>query len=170
MAALQIEDLTGSVEVVVFARVFEECVSALRPDAVIVVRGKVEAGRTTGGGTTTPGAEEEDRVDLEPPQILAEAVFAYDDPRLATWRRDSNRAHQRQRPRRWAVSERSGSRSRSIRVTAQWSSTSTRGTSVDEVTLAVDFAVEPLPSAGTSGGKPGGRERVSRGDASRSRP
>ena len=46
MAALQIEDLTGSVEVVVFARVFEECVNVLRPDAVIVVRGKVEAGRS----------------------------------------------------------------------------------------------------------------------------
>ncbi len=43
MASLTIEDLTGSVEVVVFARVFEECVNVLRPDAVIVVRGKVEA-------------------------------------------------------------------------------------------------------------------------------
>ena len=49
MAALQIEDLTGSVEVVVFARVFEECANALRPDAVIVVRGKVEAGRSANG-------------------------------------------------------------------------------------------------------------------------
>ena len=88
MAALQIEDLTGSVEVVVFARVFEECADALRPDAVVVVRGKVEAGRTS-NGTTPAAADDEDRVDLEPPQILAEAVYAYDDPRLATWRRDS---------------------------------------------------------------------------------
>ena len=31
MAALQIEDLTGSVEVVVFARVFEECVVRAAP-------------------------------------------------------------------------------------------------------------------------------------------
>ena len=89
MAALQIEDLTGSVEVVVFARVFEECANALRPDAVIVVRGKVEAGRGANVSASAPIVEDEDRVDLEPPQILAEAVYAYDDPRLAAWRRDS---------------------------------------------------------------------------------
>ena len=75
MAALQIEDLTGSVEVVVFARVFEECVSVLRPDAVIVVRGKVEAGRSRERRNhDARSGEEEDRVDIEPPQILAEAV------------------------------------------------------------------------------------------------
>src|SRR2546421_12303722 len=44
MAFVQIEDMTGSCEVVVFARTFEECVSLIRPDAVVVVRGRVEAG------------------------------------------------------------------------------------------------------------------------------
>jgi DNA polymerase-3 subunit alpha len=145
MAALQIEDLTGSVEVVVFARVFEECVAALRPDAVIVVRGKVEAGRTTSGATTTLVGEDEDRVDLEPPQILAEAVYAYDDPRLATWRRDSTvhisvNASQIATlgALRHAFEEHRGDCPVVLHVDS--------GTSVDEITLAVDFAVEPCPA------------------------
>ena len=145
MAALQIEDLTGSVEVVVFARVFEECVSALRPDAVIVVRGKVEAGRTASTGSTPVAGEEEDRVELEPPQILAEAVYAYDDPRLATWRRDSTvhigvKASQigRLGALRQALEEHQGDCAVVLHVDS--------GTSVDEITLSVDFAVDPSPA------------------------
>jgi DNA polymerase-3 subunit alpha len=145
MAALQIEDLTGSVEVVVFARVFEECVAALRPDAVIVVRGKVEAGRTAGAGTPGVVGEEEDRVDLEPPQILAEAVYAYDDPRLATWRRDST-VHINVTAKqiailgalRGALEQHQGDCPVVLHVDT--------GTSVDEITLAVDFAVDPSPA------------------------
>jgi DNA polymerase III alpha subunit len=145
MAALQIEDLTGSVEVVVFARVFEECVSALRPDAVIVVRGKVEAGRTISGVAAPPAGEEDDRVDLEPPQILAEAVYAYDDPRLATWRRDST-VHVSVKASqiaalgalRHAFEEHRGDCPVVLHVDS--------GTSVDEITLAVDFAVDPCPA------------------------
>jgi DNA polymerase-3 subunit alpha len=145
MAALQIEDLTGSVEVVVFARVFEECVAALRPDAVIVVRGKVEAGRTASTGTPAAVGEEDDRVDLEPPQILAEAVYAYDDPRLATWRRDSTvhisvNASQigRLGTLRHALEEHQGDCAVVLHVDS--------GTSVDEITLSVDFAVDPSPA------------------------
>jgi DNA polymerase-3 subunit alpha len=145
MAALQIEDLTGSVEVVVFARVFEECVAALRPDAVIVVRGKVEAGRTASAGTPSVVGEEEDRVDLEPPQILAEAVYAYDDPRLATWRRDST-VHINVTAKqiailgalRGALEQHQGDCPVVLHVDT--------GTSVDEITLAVDFAVDPSPA------------------------
>ena len=103
------------------------------------------AGRTTGGGTTTPGAEEEDRVDLEPPQILAEAVFAYDDPRLATWRRDSTVHISVNASQigilgalRHALEEHQGDCAVVLHVDS--------GTSVDEVTLAVDFAVEPCPA------------------------
>ena len=145
MAALQIEDLTGSVEVVVFARVFEECANALRPDAVIVVRGKVEAGRSVNGATSAPVVEDEDRVDLEPPQILAEAVYAYDDPRLAAWRRDST-VHISVSAAQIAVlgdlrrafEEHRGDCPVVLHVDS--------GTSVDEITLAVDFAVEPGPA------------------------
>ena len=87
MAFLQIEDLTGSCEVVVFARTFEECAEVLRPDAVVIVRGKVEANRPANGAA--PPADDGERSDLEPAKILAEAVYAFDDDRLASWRRDS---------------------------------------------------------------------------------
>jgi DNA polymerase III subunit alpha len=81
MAFLQIEDMSGSCEVVVFARIFEECAALLTADRVVVVRGKVEAqGR---------GAEEDDRLEPEPVKIIAEAVYALDDPRLLTWRRNA---------------------------------------------------------------------------------
>jgi hypothetical protein len=130
---------------VVVARVFEECATELRPDAVIVVRGKVEAGRTVGGGTPAPTADEEDRVDVEPPQILAEAVYAYDDPRLAAWRRDSTvhiSVHASQiavlGALRRALEEHQGDCPVVLHVDS--------GTSVDEITLAVDFAVDPCPA------------------------
>jgi len=80
MAFLQIEDMSGSCEVVVFARTFEECAALLRQDAVVVVRGKVEA--------LTRGDDEE-RGEPEPAKIIAEAVFGLEDPRLLTWRRNA---------------------------------------------------------------------------------
>lgn len=84
MAFVQLEDLTGSCEVIVFQRVFEECAALLRADAVIVVQGRVEAGRPAVDGT------EEDDVDAPPAKILADAVFAVDDARLVAWRRNSS--------------------------------------------------------------------------------
>ena len=87
MAFLQLEDLTGACEVVVFARTFEECAAVLRPDAVVVVRGKVETNRPATASAVQ--ADDDERIDLEPAKILAEAVYAFDDPRLTSWRRDS---------------------------------------------------------------------------------
>lgn len=40
MAVVQLEDLTGTIEVVVFPRVYRECRNLLRPEAVILVSGK----------------------------------------------------------------------------------------------------------------------------------
>jgi DNA polymerase-3 subunit alpha len=85
MAVLQIEDLSGACEVVVFARTFEECVDVLRADKVVVVRGKVDALRNRPGAAAAPATEEE-RGEPEMPTIIAEAVYALDDVRLATWR------------------------------------------------------------------------------------
>jgi DNA polymerase III subunit alpha len=81
MAFLQIEDMSGSCEVVVFARTFEECAALLHPDAVVVVRGKVEA--------QSRGDDEERSGEPEPAKIIAEAVFGLDDARLLTWRRNA---------------------------------------------------------------------------------
>ncbi|HXA28874.1 MAG TPA: DNA polymerase III subunit alpha, partial [Candidatus Angelobacter sp.] len=90
MAVLQLEDMSGSCEVVVFARTFEECVEALRPDKIVVVRGKVESSRnrpmTAAGGNGGGAAPDEDRSEPEQPTIIAEAVYLIDDVRLAAWR------------------------------------------------------------------------------------
>jgi DNA polymerase-3 subunit alpha len=42
MAFLTLEDLTGVVEVIVFPKVYEQCHLALRRDAVVVVRGRLD--------------------------------------------------------------------------------------------------------------------------------
>jgi len=89
MAVLQIEDLSGACEVVVFARTFEECVEVLRPDKVVVVRGRVDTSRNRPGAGAPATAAEDERGEPEMPTIIAEAVYAIDDVRLATWR--SNR-------------------------------------------------------------------------------
>jgi len=94
MAFMTVEDLSGACEVVVFARIFEECAELLRPDQVIVVRGRVQAGRNgrapvsaTQNGAAAP--EEEEHPDTESVSVIAEAVYALDDVRLAAWRRNS---------------------------------------------------------------------------------
>jgi len=80
MAFLQLEDLTGSCEVVVFARVFEDCAELLRNDQVVVVRGRVEVGQRGGD------AGDEQRGEGEAAKIIAESIRALDDPRLLAWR------------------------------------------------------------------------------------
>jgi DNA polymerase-3 subunit alpha len=87
MAFLQLEDMSGSCEVVVFARTFEECAALLRPDAVIVVRGKVESQRSGGDAALIAGADE-DLGEPAPAKLVAESVMALEDPRLLTWRAD----------------------------------------------------------------------------------
>jgi DNA polymerase-3 subunit alpha len=93
MAFMTLEDLSGACEVVVFARTFEECSELLRLDQVVVVRGRVQTGRGSLGaaGRSAPVAaeEEEEHADQEPVNIIAEAVYALDDPQLASWRRNS---------------------------------------------------------------------------------
>ena len=140
MAFLQIEDLTGLCEVVVFARTFEECAPLLHPDAVVVVRGKVEVGRN--GGAVVP--DDEDRSDVEPAKILAESVYAHDDPRLAAWRRDST-VHVRVgpglvamlAPLRHALEQHRGDCPVVVHVDS--------GTSMEEIALSNDFGVDPGP-------------------------
>jgi DNA polymerase-3 subunit alpha len=96
MAFMTLEDLSGACEVVVFARIFEECAELLRPDQVIVVRGRVQAGRNgrapaaaAPNGAAAAAAEEEEHADTEAVSVIAEAVYGLDDARLAAWRRNS---------------------------------------------------------------------------------
>jgi DNA polymerase-3 subunit alpha len=145
MAFLQIEDLTGTCEVVVFARTFEECVGVLRPDAVVVVRGKVEAARPGGATPADDADRSEAEANLQPPKILAEAVFALDDARLASWKRDSTvhiRLDSAQRRHldalRQAISTHRGESPVLLRIETEGA--------VDEIELADDFAVDPGPA------------------------
>ena len=63
MAFLQLEDLKGSVEVIVFPNVYERCRDLIREDQVIVVHGKIN------------------RKEDEAPKVLAEKISAIDDIR-----------------------------------------------------------------------------------------
>jgi DNA polymerase-3 subunit alpha len=45
MGFISLEDLQGTIELVVFTRVWEKVVDWIKPDMVVVVRGKVDAGR-----------------------------------------------------------------------------------------------------------------------------
>jgi DNA polymerase-3 subunit alpha len=139
MAFLQVEDLTGSCEVVVFNRVFEEVAELLRPDAVVVIRGKVESGRSSPNAT----AEDEDR-ESEPSKIRADAIFALDDPRLVAWRRNSTvhfrlapDQHRLVGPLHQAIAEHRGDAPVVIHVES--------AESIDDIALNEGFAVEPGP-------------------------
>ncbi|HKR99565.1 MAG TPA: OB-fold nucleic acid binding domain-containing protein, partial [Candidatus Dormibacteraeota bacterium] len=147
MARLQIEDLTGSCEVVVFARTFEEFADLIRQDAIVVVRGNVKAGRSALSSSTS--LDEADKAELdvaaEPSEIVAESIFALDDPRLDAWRSNST-VHlrlTREQMRhldalRNAIQQHPGQCPVILRVDSDGS--------VDEIALSEDFFVEPGPA------------------------
>ncbi len=140
MAFLQVEDLTGTCEVVVFNRVFEEVAELLRPDAVVVIRGKVESGRP---GPAAAAADEDDR-EAEPSKIRADAIFALDDARLVSWRRNSTvhfrlapDQHHLVGPLHQAIAEHRGDAPVVIHVES--------AESIDDIALHDGFSVEPGP-------------------------
>ncbi|PZR78541.1 MAG: DNA polymerase III subunit alpha [Candidatus Aeolococcus gillhamiae] len=139
MAFLQIEDLTGSCEVVVFNRVFEEVAELLRPDAVVVIRGKVESGRPS----PNAAVDDEER-ESEPSKIRADAIFAMDDARLVAWRRNSTvhirlapDQHHLVGPLHQAIAEHRGDAPVVIHVESD--------ESIDDIALHEGFTVEPGP-------------------------
>ena len=141
MAFLQLEDLTGSCEVVVFARCFEECAALLKQDAVVVVRGKVETSRN--GIAAAPASEDDEQT--EPAKIIAEAVYAIDDARLVAWRRNcavhvrlSDGQQQLVGALRHAIEEHRGEAPVVLHIESR--------ASVDEITLPDGWRVEPGPA------------------------
>jgi DNA polymerase-3 subunit alpha len=83
MAYAQIEDLTGSVDVVLFPRVFEQTRLLFEPDKVVVVQGKVDARagstRATGGGAAPP-SEPDLEPEVETASVVADMAWLWDDP------------------------------------------------------------------------------------------
>ncbi len=83
MAYATIEDLTGSVDVVLFPRVFEQTRLLFEPDKVLVVLGKVDAraGSTRANGSNgAPPLEPDLEPEVETASVVADMAWLWDDP------------------------------------------------------------------------------------------
>ena len=84
MAYVELEDLTGTIDVVLFPRAYEQYRQLFEPEKVVVVSGKVDA---RAGGTRLPPAQQEpDEAGLEPQEaasVVADSAWAWDDPDCA---------------------------------------------------------------------------------------
>src|SRR5207253_9973697 len=87
MAYVGLEDLTGTVDVTVFPRAYEQFRHLFEPDAVVVVQGKVEAARPGGRNRPVAPAIDEEldagEEEVEQAAIIADAAWAWDDPECA---------------------------------------------------------------------------------------
>ena len=83
MAYATLEDLTGTVDVVLFPRVFEQTRLLFEPDKVLVVQGKVDAraGSTRASGSTGgPPPDTEMEPEVETASVVADMAWLWDDP------------------------------------------------------------------------------------------
>src|SRR5438105_15799761 len=82
MAYATLEDLTGSVDVVLFPRIFEQTRLLFEPDKVLVVQGKVDAraGSTRASGAAASPVEPEIEAEVETASVVAEGAWLWDDP------------------------------------------------------------------------------------------
>jgi DNA polymerase-3 subunit alpha len=78
MAFVQLEDLTATIEVIVFTRLFEERRELLLSDNVVIVRGKVDARSASG--------DDEERGEVA--KIIADEILAFDDAGHESWVRN----------------------------------------------------------------------------------
>ncbi|HKW72965.1 MAG TPA: DNA polymerase III subunit alpha, partial [Candidatus Dormibacteraeota bacterium] len=82
MAYATLEDLTGTVDVVLFPRVFEQTRLLFEPDKVVVVQGKVDAraGSTRANGAAASPVEPELEAEVETASVVADMAWLWDDP------------------------------------------------------------------------------------------
>src|SRR5438309_3712821 len=82
MAYATLEDLTGSVDVVLFPRIFEQTRLLFEPDKVLVVAGKVDAraGSTRATGASSSPVEPEIEAEVETASVVADMAWLWDDP------------------------------------------------------------------------------------------
>src|SRR5882762_10051705 len=82
MAYATLEDLTGTVDVVLFPRVFEAVRLLFEPDKVLVVAGKVDAraGSTRASGAASSPVEPEMEAEVETASVVADMAWLWDDP------------------------------------------------------------------------------------------
>ncbi len=83
MAYATLEDLTGTVDVVLFPRIFEQTRLLFEPDKVLVVQGRVDAraGSTRANGASGgPPPEPDMEPEVETASIVADMAWLWDDP------------------------------------------------------------------------------------------
>ena len=82
MAYASLEDLTGTVDIVLFPRIFEQARLLFEPDKVVVVQGKVDAraGSTRATGAATSPVEPVIEAEVEVASVVADMVWLWDDP------------------------------------------------------------------------------------------
>jgi DNA polymerase-3 subunit alpha len=83
MAYATLEDLTGTVDVVLFPRVFEQTRLLFEPDKVVVIQGKVDAraGSTRASGASgSPPLDPDMEPEVETASIVADMAWLWDDP------------------------------------------------------------------------------------------
>ncbi|MEO8745268.1 MAG: DNA polymerase III subunit alpha [Candidatus Dormiibacterota bacterium] len=83
MAYASLEDLTGTVDVVLFPRVFEQVRLLFEPDKVVVVQGKVDAraGSTRANGSNGSVPVDPDmETEVETASVVADMAWLWDDP------------------------------------------------------------------------------------------
>ena len=82
MAYATLEDLTGTVDVVLFPRIFEQARLLFEPDKVLVVQGKVDAraGSTRATGSGGAPADPELESEVETASVIADMAWLWDDP------------------------------------------------------------------------------------------
>ncbi len=82
MAYATLEDLTGTVDVVLFPRVFEQTRLLFEPDKGVVVAGKVDAraGSTRATGASSSPVEPEMEAEVETASVVADMAWLWDDP------------------------------------------------------------------------------------------
>jgi len=82
MAYATLEDLTGSVDVVLFPRIFEQTRLLFEPDKVVVVQGKVDAraGSTRASGAASSPVDPELEAEVETASVVADMAWLWDDP------------------------------------------------------------------------------------------
>src|SRR5438477_8075847 len=82
MAYASLEDLTGTVDIVLFPRVFEQARLLFEPDKVVVVQGKVDAraGSTRATGSAASPVDPEMEPEVEVASVVADVVWLWDDP------------------------------------------------------------------------------------------
>ena len=83
MAYATLEDLTGSVDVVLFPRIFEQTRLLFEPDKVLVIQGKVDAraGNTRANGSNgAPPLDPELELEVETASVVADMAWLWDDP------------------------------------------------------------------------------------------